>query len=195
MQPSVSVPDVREKRAQWKENIKPEQLEHLVFLDESGVNTNLTRLYGRNLSSKRVVDHALWNTPRSTTVLSSLRFTGEKAFVTYTGGTTGERFITYLRETLIPTLKPGDIVVMDNMRSHHVKAVGELLRQNGIVPLYLPPYSPDWNPIEMMWSKMKAILRKWKIRKSDNLQAAIHRALALISPSDILHWFSFTGYC
>ncbi len=151
---------MREKRAKWQENIRPEQLEHLVFLDESGVNTNLTRRYGRNLSSQRVVDHTPLNTPRSTTVLSSLRFTGEKAFVTYTGGTTGERFITYLRETLIPTLKPGDIVVMDNMCSHHVKAVGELLRQNGIVPLYLPPYSPDLNPIEMMWSKMKAILRK-----------------------------------
>ncbi len=124
-----------------------------------------------------------------------MRLTGEKAFVTYTGGTTGERFLTYLRETLIPTLKPGDIVVMDNMRSHHIKAVGELLRQNGIIPLYLPPYSPDLNPIEMMWSKMKAILRQWKVRKSDNLQAAISRALALISQTDVLHWFSSAGYC
>ncbi len=91
--------------------------------------------------------------------------------MTYTGGTTGERFLTYLRETLIPTLKPGDIVVMDNMRSHHIKAVGELLRQNGIVPLYLPPYSPDSNPIEMMWSKMKAIFTKMespKIRQSSS---------------------------
>ncbi len=135
-------------------------LEHLVFLDESGVNTNLTRLYGRNLSSKRVVDHAPLNTPKSTTVLSSIRLTGEKAFTTYTGGTTGDRFITYLRETLLPTLRQGDIVVMDNMRSHHVKEVGELLRQNGVIPRYLPPYSPDLNPIEMMWSKMKSRVNK-----------------------------------
>ncbi len=170
-------------------------LEHRVFLDESSVNTNLTRLYVRNLSSKRVVDHAPLNTPRATTVLSSIRLTGEKAFTTYTGGTTGERFITYLRKTLIPTLRPGDIAVMDNMRSHHVKAVGELLRQNSIIPLYLPPYSPDLNPIEMMWSKMKSSLRKWKIRKSDDLPAAVHRALDLVSLSDVLHWFSFSEYC
>ena len=142
-----------------------------------------------------MVDHTPLNTPKSTTVLSSIRLSGEKAFTTYTGGTTGERFVSYLREILIPTLRPGDIVVMDNMRSHYVRAVGELLRQNGIRPLYLPPYSPDLNPIEMMWAKMKAILRKWKIRKSDGLQDAIHNALALISLSDVIHWFAFAGYC
>ncbi len=76
---NVSVPDVREKRTQWKKNIKPEQLEHLVFLDESGVNPNLTRMYGRNLSSKRVVDHAPLNTPKSTTVLSSIRLNGRES--------------------------------------------------------------------------------------------------------------------
>jgi len=108
-----SVPDVQEKHAQWKESIKSEMLEHLVFLDESGVNTNLTRLYERNSSSKRVVDHAPLNTPKSTTVLSSIRLLGEKVLTTYIGGTIGERFITYLRKTLIPTLRPGNIVVMD----------------------------------------------------------------------------------
>ena len=84
-------------------------VEHLVFLDESGVNTNLTRLYGRALSSQRAVDHAPLNTPQTTTVLSSIRLNGEKAFTTYQGGTTGERFVQYLKETLLPTLKPGDI--------------------------------------------------------------------------------------
>ena len=133
-------------------------VEHLVFLDESGVNTNLTRLYGRALSSQRAVDHAPLNTPQTTTVLSSIRLNGEKAFTTYQGGTTGERFVQYLKETLLPTLKPGDIVVMDNMRSHHVKAVREVLEEKGMKVLYLPPYSPDLNPIEKMWSKMKALL-------------------------------------
>lgn len=151
--------------------MRPKQLEHLVFLDESGVNTNLTQLYGRNLSSKRVIDYVPLNTPKSATVLSSIRLSGEKAFTTYTGGTTGERFISYLRDILIPTLKPGDIVVMDNIRSHHVKAVGEPLHKNGMILLYLPPYSPDLNPIEMMWSKMKAILRKWKVRKAKRFKA------------------------
>lgn len=186
---------MREKRAQWKENIKPEQLEHLVFLDESGVNTNLTRLYGRNLSSKRVIDHAPLNAPKSKTVLSSIRLTGEKAFATYTGGTTGERFITCLRDILIPTLRPGDIVAMDNMRSCHVEAVGELLHKNGIIPLYLPLYSPDLNPTEIMWSKMKAILRKWKVRKPEEIQDAIQQAPALVAPDDVRHWFAHSGSC
>ena len=108
----------------------------MVFLDESGVNTNLTRLYGRALSSQRAVDHAPLNTPQTTTVLSSIRLNGEKAFTTYQGGTTGERFVQYLKETLLPTLKPGDIVVMDNMRSHHVKAVREVLEEKGMKVLY-----------------------------------------------------------
>jgi len=84
---------------------------------------------------------------------------------------------------------------MANMRSHQVKAEGELLRQNGINPLYLPHYSPDLNPIEMMWWKMKAFLRKWKIRNNTLLLSAIDRALALASRTDVLHWFSFSGYC
>ena len=120
----MTVFDVQEKRKEWKKTIRPDMVEHLVFLDESGVNTNLTRLYGRALSSQRAVDHAPLNTPQTTTVL---RLNGEKAFTTYQGGTTGERFVQYLKETLLPALKPGDIVAMDNMRSHHVKAVRELL--------------------------------------------------------------------
>ena len=153
MQVSVTVFDVQEKRREWKKMIRPDMVEHLVFLDESGVNTNLTRLYGRALSSQRAVDHAPLNTPRTTTVLSSIRLNGEKAFTTYQGGTTGERFVQYLKETLLPTLKPGDIVVMDNMRSHHVKAVREVLEEKGMKVLYLPPYSPDLNPIEKIKRK------------------------------------------
>ena len=187
--------DVREKRREWKETIKPEMAEHLVFLDESGVNTNLTRLYGRAHSSQRAVDHAPLNTPQTTTVLSSIRLDGEKAFTTYQGGTTGERFVQYLKETLLPTLRPGDIVVMDNMPSHHVKAVREILEAKGMKVLYLPPYSPDLNPIEKMWSKMKAILRCWKIRSLDLLPDAIQKALSCVSPRDCSHWYAASDYC
>ena len=187
--------DVAEKRKEWAESITPEQLDHLVFLDESGVNTDMTRRYGRARSSERCVDHAPLNTPQITTVLSSIRFNGEKAFTTYQGGTTGERFVAYLKDTLLPTLHPGDIVVMDNLRSHHVKEVRELLEAEGMIPLYLPPYSPDLNPIEKMWSKVKAILRSWKIRSIDALPDAIRRALNLVSPLDCLHWFAASNYC
>ncbi len=187
--------DVREKRNHWKETIKPDRIDRLVFLDESGINTNLTRLYGRAPSSQRVVDHTPLNTPQTTTVLSSIRFNGEKAYTIYQGGTTGERFVTYLKEDLLPTLRSGDIVVMDNMRSHHVKAVQEVLEAQGMIPLYLPPYSPDLNPIEKMWSKLKAILRGWKIRSLDALPDALQRALALVSVSDCQHWFAASYPC
>lgn len=119
--------------------------EHLVFLDESGINTNTTRLYGRVPSLQRTVDYAPLNTPQTTTVLSSIRFDREKAFTTYQGGTIRERFVQYLKETLLPTLWPGDIVVMDNLRSHHVKTVREVLEAGGMGVLYLPPYMPDFN--------------------------------------------------
>ena len=191
----MTVFDVVEKRKEWVENITPDQLGHLVFLDESGVNIDMTRRYGRAHSSERCVDHAPLNTPQTTTILSSIRFNGEKAFTTYQGGTTGERFVAYLKDVLLPTLHPGDIVVMDNMRSHHVKAVGELLEEKGIIPLYLPPYSPDLNPIEKMWSKVKAILRCWKIRTPEALSDAIRKALDLISVQDCQHWFAASSYC
>lgn len=191
----MTVFDVQEKRKEWKKTIRPDMVEHLVFLDESGVNTNLTRLYGRALSSQRAVDHAPLNTPQTTTVLSSIRLNGEKAFTTYHGGTTGERFVQYLKETLLPTLKPGDIVVMDNMRSHHVKAVREVLEEKGMKVLYLPPYSPDLNPIEKMWSKMKALLCGWKVRSLDLLPDAVRMALDSVSQLDCLHWFAASAYC
>lgn len=186
--------DVQEKRREWKETVKPEMAEHLVFLDESGVNTDLTRRYGRAPSTQRAVDHTPLNTPKTTTVLSSIRLDGEKIFTTYQGGTTGERFIQYLKETLLPTLRTGDIVVMDNMRSHHVKAVREILEAEGMKVLYLPPYSPDLNPIEKMWSKMKASLRCWKIRSQDQLPDAIQKALACVSSLDCAHWFAASAY-
>lgn len=95
----------------------------LFFLEESGVNTNMTRHYGRAVGKERAVDHALENTPTTTTILFSVRLNGETAYTTYSGGTTGDRFVEYLENVLIPTLHEGDIVIMDNMKSHHVKKV------------------------------------------------------------------------
>ncbi len=135
------------------------------------------------------------NTPKTTTVLSSIRLNGAKAFTTYQGGTTGERFVTYLKETLLPPLHSGDIVVIDNMCSHHVKVVRDILEDKGMLPFYLPPYSPDLNPIEKMWSKVKAILRGWKIRSLDALPGALARALDIISVPDYRHWFAASSYC
>ena len=120
-----------------------------------------------------MVDHTPLNTPKSTTILSSIRLNGEMALTTFPGGTTVERFLTYLKETLIPTPCPGDIVVMDNLKTHHIQAVGELLHFAGVDVLYLPLYSPDLNPIEKHWSKLKAILRKLRVRSPDLLPSIV----------------------
>lgn len=183
------------KRIQWRERDLANDLNRLVFLDESGVNTDLTRRCGRSIGQKRVVDHVPLNTPQRLTVLSSIRWDGQMAFTTYSGGTTGDHFVSYLKDILIPTLRVGDIIVMDNMRSHHVKEVELTLRAAGMIPLYLPPYSPDMNPIEMLWSKLKSILRKWGVRLASALPDAVQRVFSLICTADCQHWFTADGYC
>ena len=168
--------------------------DHLVFLDESGVNINMTRHYARSKKNQRAVDSTPVNTPCNTTILSSIRLDGSTAYTVYQGGTTTERFIEYLKTKLIPSLSRTDVIIMDNMRSHHAKIVKELLDKAGIRYLYLPPYSPDLNPIEKMWSKLKANLRKQKIRIAAQLPEAIKRAFSTIRQSDCIGWFRSCGY-
>ena len=192
---SVNVPDVRDKRKSWTENLPNYTKEKLVFLDESGVNTNMTRIYGRALGGTRSVDKVPLNTSTNTTILSSIRINGETSYTIYSGGTTGDKFVKYLKNTLIPTLHDGDIIVMDNMRSHHVKEVSKTINDSdkNLTLLYLPPYSPDFNPIEMMWSKIKSILRMIKIRDISMLSDAIKTAFSKITSSDCIGWFSAVG--
>lgn len=166
----------------------------LVFLDESGLNTDMTRRYARSKSNERAVDGVPVNTPCSTTILSSIRLNGKTAHIVYQGGTTAQRFAEYLKETLLPTLSTDDVIIMDNMRSHHAKAVKALLEASGIRYLYLPPYSPDLNPIEKMWLKVKACLRKQKVRIPSQLPNAIESAFSSVCPSDCLGWFRSCSY-
>ena len=142
-----------------------------------------------------MADHAPLNTPKSTTILSSIRLDGTMAFTTFQGGTTADKFLNYLKEALIPTLRPGDIVVMDNLRTHHVQAAGELLRDAGAEALYLPAYSLDLNPIEKLWSKVKATFRKLRVRSPDAFETAIQFAFHCVSQHDCLGWFRHAGYC
>ena len=190
-----NVPDVKEKRKNWTKNLLNYNAEKIVFVDESGVNINMTRIYGRSLSGTRCVDKTSLKTPTNTTILSSIRINGESAYTTYSGGTTGDKFVEYLRNTLVPTLHEGDIIVMDNIRSHHVKEVSEIINHSGkhLTLLYLPAYSPDLNPIEMMWSKIKSILRTKKVRDISMLADAIKTAFLKITASDCIGWFSAVG--
>ena len=133
------------------------------------------------------------NTPAGTTVLSFIRLNGSLVDTTYQGGTTAQRFREYIGKQLIPSLEKDDVVIMDNMRSHHAKIVTELLGKAGISYLYLPPYSPDLNPIEKMWSK--SFLRKRKGRVAAELPEAVKAALETISTNDCKGWFHASGIC
>jgi len=144
----------------------------------------MARLYARAKGGERAHDGVPLNTGISTTILSSVRLDGECIYSTFSGAVNGERFKEYLRELLAASLRPGDIVIMDNLRSHKVDGVVELIESAGATVLYLPPYSPDFNPIEEMWSKIKAYLRMLKARSVDALLAAIPLAFTSVTPSE-----------
>ena len=166
----------------------------LVFLDESGVNTGMTRLYGRGGSHERVVEAVPDTRFHRTTILSSVRLDGTIVPIVFEGALNGNIFKAYVAEWLVPSLRPGDIVVMDNLSSHKVSGVVAAIEEAGAMVLFLPPYSPDFNPIELMWSKIKAILRKLKVRSKDLLDDAISYALDSVTPSDIAGWLKHDGY-
>jgi len=166
----------------------------LIFLDESSAKTNMTRLRGRARRGQRVhgsAPHGHWN---STTVIGAMRVDGSTACMTIEGATDTEVFAIYVREVLCPILRPGDLVVMDNLSPHKSEPTLALIRQTGADVLFLPAYSPDLNPIEQMWSKVKNTLRSLEARTRESLLEAIGQALAGITPQDALNWFAHCGY-
>ena len=156
-----------QKRKDWNGLISGFKASDLVFLDESGCNTDMTRRYAYSLGGSRAVDSAPLSKPKNTTILSSIQLDGTLRYTTFSGGTTEERFKRYLETDLLPHLNGNSVLIMDNMKSHHAKAVRNLLDSSGVRCIYLPPYSPDLNPIEKLWSKVKAFLRKFKARTLD----------------------------
>ena len=154
----------------------------------------MTRLYGRATSYRRVLDYTPDVRFERTTILSSVRANGDMVPIVFEGSLNGDIFREYIAQCLAPQIKKGDIVIMDNLSSHKVKGVIDSIIAAEAKVIYLPPYSPDLNPIEMMWSKMKAYLRKVKARTKDMLQEEIAAALESITVSDILAWFAENGY-
>lgn len=165
-----------------------------VFYDESGAKTNMTRLYGRTFDGGRLIDrvpHGHWST---TSLLSSIRFDGSTAAMTLPGATDRPAFDAYVEQVLVPTLRRGDILVLDNLAPHKSPRAAERIRQAGAELWFLPPYSPDLNPIEMMWSKVKAHLRRVEARTVQALDRAVATALHAITPGDARGWFRHCGY-
>ena len=183
-----------EKRKNWNGLISGFSASDLAFLDESGCNTDMTRRYAYSFGGSRAVDATPLSNPKNTTILSSIQLNGTLHYTTFSGGTTVERFKRYLETDLLPYLNGNSVLVMDNMKSHHAKAVKELLDSSGVRYIYLPPYSPDLNPIEKLWSKVKALLRKFKARTLDALPNAIQNAFHSVTVSDCSGWFRFCGY-
>jgi len=154
----------------------------------------MTRLYGRGLKSNRVNDYTPDVRFERTSIISSIRLDGTQTPFMFKGTLNGEVFTVYVKEVLAPTLKVGDIVILDNLPSHKVKGALEPIYQKGATVLFLPPYSPDFNPIELSWSKMKGILRKLKANTYAELIEGMKLALDSFTISDIANWFKHHGY-
>ena len=181
----------REGWRRWQPGLDPAKL---VFIDESGAKTNMTRLRGRAPRGERLHAAAPCGRWESTTMISSVRLDGSTACMTVGGATNTDVFHAYVSEVLLPTLEEGDIVVMDNLSAHKNARTAGLIESAGARVAFLPPYSPDLNPIEMMWSKVKSILRKLEPRDNDSLFEAVGKALAAVTASDALGWFAHCGY-
>lgn len=169
-------------------------MSRLKFLDESSVNTSLTRLYGRAAPGKRVVDSTPQPSGSQTTTLAVIGLECITAPLVLSGAVNGTVFYEYVKQCVVTTLQPGDILFMDNLTAHKVAGIEELIRARGADLIYLPPYSPDLNPIELAWSKIKTILRRLKARTFSDLIEALKQALLAITPQDIHGWFAHCGY-
>lgn len=154
----------------------------------------MTRLYGRAARGERVIDTVPQNYGENITMLAALCISGVVAPLTINGAVDGVVFKEYIKHVLAPTLLAGDCVVMDNLPAHKVKDIKELIEARGARLIYLPPYSPDLNPIEKCWSKIKTYLRQAKARTRAELEKALAEALLLVSSEDAIGWFRSCGY-
>jgi transposase len=185
---------IRCARIDWLAETSRIDPAELIFLDESGVTTEMTRRYGRARRGERVSEGVPCGHWRTLTVLGAIGASGWTATMTIESATDGEVFLAYLDQVLCPQLKPGHVVVMDNLPAHKVDGVRQLIEKRGARLHYLPAYSPDFNPIEMCWAKFKQILRRARARSLAALELAIADALIAVTPHDIRACFRHCGY-
>jgi len=186
--------DVAQARADWlalQAEMNPEQL---VFIDETGASTKMARLYGRCPRGDRLVSYVPFGHWKTTTFVGALRNDQITAPCLFDGPMNGKRFLAWVEQFLVPTLRASDIVVMDNLSSHKVPGVQEAIERAGASLRYLPPYSPDLNPIEQVFAKLKALLRKAAARTLDDLIGAIADALTKFEPAECANYLNHSGY-
>ena len=182
------------RRRAWFEAQPDLDPERLVFIDETGASTKMARRYGRSPRGTRCrasVPHGHWKT---TTFVGALRLEGMTAPMVLGGAMYGVAFLAYVKQVLVPTLKPGDIVIMDNLPAHKPTAVRQAIEKVGAELRFLPPYSPDFNPIEMAFAKFKAFLKGIAARTVDDLWQAIAQAVDIFTPSECRNFFTAAGY-
>lgn len=168
--------------------------ERLRFLDEAGATTILTRLYARAIGGSRTSEAVPRNYGASTSMISTIGCRGVEATMTIEGSVDTLVFNAYCEQVLRPSLQLGEVIVLNNLGVHRASRIEEIAKACGATVLWLPPYSPDFSPIELMWSKVKAYLKKVKARTQPELEKAIAAALKTITASDCLNWFRHCGY-
>ncbi len=182
------------RRQEWFEGQVDLDPERLVFIDETWASTNMARLHGRTLKGERLragIPHGHWKT---TTFVAGLRLSGMMATMVLDGPINRDAFQAYVEQVLVRELRPGDIVVMDNLSSHKGIAIRQAIEAAGASLVFLPPYSPDFNPIENAFAKLKALLRKAAERTRDDLWATIGRLLDAFTPSECANYLAAAGY-
>ena len=187
-------PDVARDRRRWRVWQRYMDAERFVFLDETGATTAMTRLRGWGPRGERLVDAAPYGPWKTTTFVAGLRLDGVIAPCVLDGAMTGEVFRAYVEQMLAPSLRPGDVVVMDNLPAHKVAGVHQAIRAVGASLLYLPSYSPDLNPIEQLFAKLKALLRKAAARTKDALWTTIGTLLDAFTPAECRNYLVNAGY-
>ncbi len=187
-------PDVSAKRVFWRRSVVQFDAKRFVFLDETWAKTNMVRTHGRALYGHRLfepVPHGHWNT---TTVLMGLRSNGIVSPLVVDGPINGSVFLAWVQQHLCMELRPKDIVVMDNLSAHKVTGISEAIERAGAQVRYLPPYSPDLNPIENLFSKFKSLLRSEAARTVNALWNAVGRLIDKFDPAECLRYILHAGY-
>jgi transposase len=187
-------PDVAEARARWQLDQASLDPSKLVFIDETGASTSMARLYGRSKRGLRALGRVPWGHWKVVTFTAALRLDGIVAPFVIDKPMNGAIFVEYVRQCLVPALRPGDIVVMDNLPAHKNEQVRKLIEAAGAALRYLPPYSPDFNPIEQFFAKLKAMLRKAKERTVPDIYDRIGSLLDRYAQDEYKSYFSNSGY-
>jgi len=185
---------VATQRQQWQDIMPALPVERFLFIDETWVTTNMTRLYGRAAQGERLVDavpHGHWKT---TTFIAALRSTGMTAPMVIDGAINGDLFCAYVKQVLVPELRAGDIVVLDNLSSHKRVEARRAIEAAGARVVFLPPYSPDLNPIENAFAKLKRLVRSAGRRTVEDLWSFLGQVTDVFGPTECLNYFRHCGY-